>query len=126
MFRVLEESGEGVLGVELSSGYTKLDFEEFRKAFEAELASGHGRVSVLCKIDGLDLGKTSPAAFIDDSRYALGHMKQLRHIAVVGHSGLEKFLVRADNRILGNPGEDLVEKYFDVSDIDRAWEFVKS
>jgi hypothetical protein len=53
-------------------------------------------------------------------------MKQLRHIAIVGHSGLVKTLVKADNRILGNPGEDLVEKYFDVSDIDSAWEFVRS
>jgi hypothetical protein len=40
VFRILDGSGNGVLGVELSSGYTKEDFEEFRKAFEAEIASG--------------------------------------------------------------------------------------
>ncbi len=126
MFKVLDGSAGDVLGVEISESYTKDDVEQFKKAFETALAAGHDRVNVLAKIDNLGLTKIDLGAFIDDSRFALGHMKQLRHIAVVGNSGLEKLLVQADNFILGKPKEELIEKYFDAADMDQAWAFVRS
>ena len=53
-------------------------------------------------------------------------MKNLRHIAVVGHSKLEKFLIELDNKLAGIVKKGLIEKYFDVADMDNAWEFVRS
>jgi hypothetical protein len=125
MFKILDGSEGDVLGVEISERYTKDDVEQLKKAFEAILAAGNERVNVLAKIDSLGLTKIDMGAFIDDSRFALGHMKQLRHIAVVGNSGLQKILVQADNLILGKPEEELIEKYFDAADIDQAWAFVR-
>lgn len=126
MFKVLEGSEGNVLGIEISSEYTKEDVEAFRKAFEEKIAEGHDRVNVLAKIDRLNLGKIHVNAFIEDSMYALKHLDQLRHIAIVGDSKLEKVLVELDNKLFGKKKRELVEKYFDVADIDRAWEFVNS
>ena len=126
MFQILEGSEGDILGVEISSEYTKKDVEELKEIFEARLAEGHDRVNVLFKIDKLSLGKIHVRVFIEDSMYALKRLKQLRHIAVVGDSKLEKVLVELDNKLFGKKEQDLIEKYFDVADIDKAWEFVRS
>ena len=126
MFQVLEEREGNVMGIEISGEYTKDDVEEFKKVFEGKLAEGHDRVNALVKIDNLNLGKIHVNAFIEDSRYALKHMDQLRHIAVVGDSKLKKVLVELDNKLFGKEQQELIEKYFDVADIDKAWEFVRS
>ena len=126
MFKILEGSGNGVLAVELRGGYTKDDYEKLKEAFEEEEVQGFDRINLLCKVDALSLGEISPAAFVDDSCYALEHLKQLRHIAVVGNSELFKVLVKADSCIFSRPEDNLIEKYFDVADMDQAWEFVRS
>jgi len=126
MFQVLEGSEGNVVGVEISGEYTKEDVEELKKIFEGKIAEGHDRVNILFKIDNLDIGKIHVSAFIDDSMYALKHLDQLRHIAVVGDSKLEKALVELDNKLFGKKKEELIEKYFNVADIDKAWEFIRS
>ena len=93
MFKILEGSGNGVLAVELSGGYTKDDYEKLKEAFHEEYVQGYDWINLLCKVDALSLGETSPAAFVDDSCYAIRHLKQLRHIAVVGNSALFKVLL---------------------------------
>lgn len=124
MFNILDGSGDGVLAVEIIDSYTKEDVEKLKIICEDELSKGHDKLNILFKLDELKLHKITPVAFIDDCRYSLGHIKQMRHLAIVGHSELEKLLVKADNKIMGRPEDDLIEKYFDVSEIDQAWKFV--
>ncbi|BEQ16164.1 STAS/SEC14 domain-containing protein [Desulfoferula mesophila] len=126
MFKVLE-GGEGpVLAVEISGSYTVEDVKAFEKAAEARLAQGHPRLNILIKIDRMDWLKIKPQAFFQDAKYAMEHIKQMRHLAIVGDSKLEEVLVKLDNLIFGREKQELIEKYFDVSDLDQAWEFVRS
>ena len=94
--------------------------------FPEIIAVFRNKLNILFKLDELELHKITTAAFIDDCRYSLGHIKQLGHLAIVGHSELEKLLIKADNKIIGRPEDDLIEKYFDVSEIDQAWKFVEN
>lgn len=126
MFKILEGSEGNVLGVEVIGGYKKEDIESLKKICDDALAQGDGRLNFLIKIDQLDFGKSELKAFYEDAKYALEHIKDLRHIAVVGHSKLEKILVELDNLLLGKAKKELIEKYFDVADMDKAWEFVRS
>ena len=126
MFQVLEGSEGNVLGVEISDEYTKENVEELEKIFEGKVAEGHDRLNLLFKIDNLNIGKIHLNAFIEDSKYALKHMDQMRHLAIVGDSKLEKTLVELDNKLFGKKKQELIEKYFDVADIDKAWEFIRS
>lgn len=126
MFQILDGSEGNVMGVEISGEYTKKDVEELEKIFEGKVAEGHERLNLLFKIDNLNLGKIHVSAFIEDSKYALKHMDQMRHLAVVGDSKLEKVLVELDNKLFGKKKEELIEKYFNVADIDKAWEFIRS
>lgn len=126
MFKILEGSKGNVLGVEVIGGYKKEDIEALKKICDDKLSEGHDKLNFLMKIDQLDFGKSELKAFYEDAKYALGHMKNLRHIAVVGHSKLERVLVELDNLLLGSPKKELIEKYFDVAEMDQAWEFVRS
>jgi len=126
MFQILDGSEGNVVGVEISGEYTKKDVEELEKIFEGKVAEGHDRLNLLFKIDNLNIGKIHVNAFIEDSKYAMQHMDQMRHLAVVGDSKLEKVLVELDNKLFGKKKEELIEKYFNVADIDKAWEFIRS
>ena len=126
MFKILDGSEGDILGVEVIGGYVKKDIEELKKICDNKLSEGHDKLNFLIKIDQLDFGKSELGAFYEDARYALSHINNLRHIAVVGHSKLEKLLIELDNRLLGNVQKELIEKYFDVADLDKAWDFVRS
>jgi len=126
MFKILEGSEGNVLGVEVIGGYMKEDIEGLKKICDDNLAEGHDKLNFLMKIDQLEFGKSEFGAFYEEAKYALSHMKNLRHIAVVGHSKLEKILIELDNMLLGSVGKELIEKYFDVADMEKAWEFVRS
>ncbi|MBU1277418.1 MAG: STAS/SEC14 domain-containing protein [Proteobacteria bacterium] len=126
MFKVLEGSGGSVLGVEISDSYTVQDVEQFEKTCEDLVAQGGERLNILVKIDKLDLLKIEPKAFFKDSKYALQHIKQMRHLAIVGDSKLEEALVKLDNLVFGSEKKELIEKYFNVADMDKAWEFVRA
>jgi len=126
MFRVLDKSEGNVLGVEISEAYTTDDVKAFKEAFEKLIAKGHDRINVLVKMDNLDLSKITLRAFAEDSFYSLKYLHQMRHIAVVGSSKLQKALVEMDNKLLGKKKDELIEKYFDIAEIDEAWKFVQS
>ena len=126
MYKILEGSEGDVLGFEVIGGYMKEDIEALKKICDDTLAEGHDKLNFLIKIDQLDFVKSDFRAFYEDCKYAFSHMKNLRHIAVVGHSKLEKILIELDNKLLGSVKKELIEKYFDVADMDKAWEFVRS
>ena len=124
MFAVLDGSEGNVLGVELSGAYTKNDVEAFEKAFEGCLKSGD-KVNLLVKIDGLNIGSSEFGAFWEDCRYSLKNIDKIGLIAVVGHSRFEEILVKMDNMFFADSKKGREERYFDVSEIDKAWEFAR-
>lgn len=125
MFAVLEGSGGNVLAVEISGGYTKADVAAFKQAFEDLLAAGQDQINVLCKIDQLVLTASEWGAFVEDARYALANRNKMRHLAVVADSNALRVLVKLDNLILGDPKHELIERSFEVKDLDQAWAFVR-
>lgn len=125
MFTILDGTGGDVLAVEITGGYTLQDFEAFKQAFEAQLHEGYDKINILCKLDKLKISQGEWSAFVADGRYALSHIKQMRHVAVVADSTILEWLVKLDNALFGNPNEELVEKYFSVNDLDKAWTFVR-
>ncbi|MEW5734462.1 MAG: STAS/SEC14 domain-containing protein [Thermodesulfobacteriota bacterium] len=126
MFKVLENGQGNFLAAEVIDEYTKEDFEAFRKAFEEKISQGNKRVNILLKIDKLDMKKIHLGAFIADASYSLKHLRQLRHLAVVGSSAFEKKLVALDGKLFNRPEKELIEKYFDVADLDKAMAWAKS
>ena len=125
MLAFLDGSEGNVLGVEISGTYTKNDVEEFKKAFEGCLKSGD-KVNVLIKIDGLERESAELGALLEYSRYAKKNLDKFGHIAIVGHSRFDRILVKMDNIfVVADRKKGREERYFDVSEIDKAWAFVR-
>jgi hypothetical protein len=64
---------------------------------------------------GMDAG-------IADIKWIMKHMDKFNKIAIVAESTVWKWLIKVDSFFASFVGID--EKYFDVKDTDRAWEWV--
>lgn len=115
MLKILERSKGNVIGFENGPVVTMEEQLAAEKAAEALIAE-HG------KINWLYVWNTSKyenlRTMYEDMMWLLKHLKNFDRMAVVGDSTLKKILVKADGMIFG-------EKYFDIADIEKAWEYVE-
>ncbi len=123
MIKLLDGVSEKTIAFEITDGYQVEDEKALEVLFEKKLAAGITKINMLAKIDDANLTKSSWKAMMNDSIYALKHIKNCRHIAIVGHSSIQKIIIEADS-LFGNKKADLIEKYFDIADYDKALEWV--
>ena len=114
------------LAIEVIDGFTETDEKLCQKFFKEKLEKGHEQVHVLVKLDEMKLSKSNAKAFMEDMIWALRHYKQLGHLAIVAHSNVLKALVPIDNLFFQRASKGRLERYFDVSQMDEAMEFVTS
>ncbi|MFH2128088.1 MAG: STAS/SEC14 domain-containing protein [Pseudomonadota bacterium] len=126
MFKVMPESGDRLLAVEVLRTYSKKDVEAFDQIMDQWMARAGGRLNMLIRLDRLDLSKVTLDNYIDDCRRALQRRDNLGRIAVVGDSEMARSLVTMDNMIMANAKRGVTERYFSVEDIDEAWAFVRA
>ncbi len=116
MIKILERSKGNVFGLEATGDISKEDL----LAVEAKLDEAikkYGKISWVYVIKSLDY--TSIGAMYTDMMWLLKNIKHFDKMAVVGSKKWEELLIKADSLIFG-------EKYFDISELDKAWEYVES
>ena len=73
----------------------------------------------------MKLNNTSAKAFMEDIIWTLRHYKQMGNLAIVAHSKILKALVPIDGFFFERLRKGFEERYFDVSQLDKALNFVK-
>jgi len=126
MFKVMPESGDRLLAVEVLRTFSKKDVEAFDQIMDQWMARAGGRLNMLIRLDRLDLSKVTLDNYIEDCRRALQRRDNLGRIAVVGDSEMARSLVTMDNLIMANAKRGVTERYFSVEDIEKAWAFVRA
>lgn len=124
MIEQLKTFKDNQLAVEVIDGFTETDEKICQKWFQEKLDEGYEQVNVLVKLDEMKISHTQVKAFMEDSIWALRHYKQLGHLAIVAHSKILKALIPIDNLFFQRASEGRMERYFDVSQIDEAFEFI--
>ena len=124
MITKLDAKKDYVLAIEIANEYVHDDVEQCKKWFEEKYAMGVERINLLIKVDKLPLTHISCRAFWEDGVFALRQLKNMGHMAFIGHSKFEKILVGMDGTIFNRMKKGLKEHYFDVDDMDKAWAFV--
>lgn len=114
------------LAIEVIDGFTETDEKLCQKFFQEKLDAGAEQVNVLVKLDEMKIKDSSIKAFMEDIIWALRHYKQLGHLAIVAHSNILKALVPIDNLFFQRASKGGLERYFDVSQMDEAMQFVTS
>lgn len=61
---------------------------------------------------------------MEDTIWVLRNYKKLGHLAIVAHSKVLKALVPIDNLFFERASKGRLEKYFDISQMEEAMEFV--
>lgn len=124
MIEQLETSKGNVLAIEVIDGFTETDEKLCQKFFQQKLDEGFEQVNVLVKLDELKVSKSSVKAFMQDIIWALRNYKKIGHLAIVTHSNVLKALVPIDNLFFERASKGRYERYFDISQLDEAFEFV--
>ncbi len=126
MLEQIKTFENNVLAVEVIDGFTENDEKICQKFFEEKRAKGYDQVNVLVKLDELKIGHSSTKAFMEDIIWALRNYKHLGHLAIVAHSNIIKALVPIDNLFFQRASKGRYERYFDVSQMDEAMQFVST
>jgi len=126
MLEQIKTFDSNIIAVEVIDGFTETDERICQKFFNEKLEQGFDTVNVLVKLDEMKISHTSTKAFFEDIVWALRNFKKLGHLAIVAHSKVLKAAVPIDNLFFERASKGRKEQYFDVSQIDEAFEFVSS
>ena len=124
MLEQLETTKKNVLAVEVIDGFTEADEKICEKFFQQKLDEGFEQINLLVKLDELKVNQSSVKAFMEDTIWILRHYREIGHLAIVAHSNVFKALVPIDNLFFKRASKGRLERYFDISQLDEAYEFV--
>jgi uncharacterized membrane protein YukC len=126
MIEQIKKFQDNQLAIEVIDGFTETDEKICQKWFQQKIDEGYDQVHVLVKLDETKISHSSLKAFMEDSIWALRHYKQLGHLAIVAHSNILKALVPIDNLFFERASKGRLERYYDVSQLDEAFEFIST
>ena len=126
MIKKLDSEHENVLAIEIIDEYIQEDLQQFENWFEEMHKSGQQQLNILFKIDQLPISHISFKTIINDALFSMKNIDHCKHIAMVGHSKVEKVVIEMESFGYNKSKKGRVMKYFDAKDIDKAWEFVNT
>jgi hypothetical protein len=124
MIEQLKTFETNTLAFEVIENFSETDEKLAQKFFKEKLEKGFKTVNILVKIDENKVSKTDAKAFFEDIIFILRNYKDLGHLAIVAHSKILKVLVPIDNLFFERASKGRKEQYFDVSQLDEAYDFV--
>ena len=124
MLEHLKKFKNAVLAVEVIDGFTEADGKICQKFFDEKIKQGFDKVNVLVKLDEMKISKSETKAFFEDIIWEIRNYKNLGHLAIVAHSKIVKALVPIDNLFFERANKGRQERYFDISQLNEAFEFV--
>jgi hypothetical protein len=124
MIEQLKTFESNTLAFEVIDSFTETDEKLAQKFFKEKLDSGFKTVNILVKIDEYKISQTETKAFFEDMIFVIRKFKNLGNLAIVSHSKILKALVPIDNFFFERLKKGQKEQYFDVSQIEEAFEFV--
>lgn len=117
MFEKLDGSAGSVVGFRASGKLTNEDYKSFMPILE-EVIEECGKVRMLWELvdfTGWELG-----AMWEDFKFATKHCRQVERLAMVGDKKWEEWMAK-----ISAPFMEGEVRYFDRSELDAAWEWVR-
>ena len=124
MVEQLKTFDNNVIALEVIGGFTMTDEKYAQKLFYEKLDQGFKQVNILVKLDEMKVSKTEIKVFFEDFLFIMRNYKKMGHLAIVAHSNILKILIPIDNLFFERASKGRLERYFDVSQMEEAMEFV--
>jgi len=116
MIEILSTDSDKVVAFKMSGKLHDADYKEFVPAVEAAIES-HGKIRMLAQFH--DFHGWDMHAMWDDTKFAAKHLTEIERIALVGEKTWEKWMAK-----VCRPFTLAKIRYFDIADIDQAWEWI--
>ncbi len=126
MIEKLKTFKGNALAIEVIDGFTETDEKLVQKFFTEKIDEGNDHVNVLIKLDEMKISHSSTKAFMEDMIWILRNYKHMGNLAIVAHSKIVKALVPIDNFFFERLQKGYEERYFDISQLDKAIEFINT
>jgi hypothetical protein len=117
MFEIMSESSGNVLGVRAKGVITRKDYEQLVPMCE-DLIRREGNICVLIDMKNFEL--ESPAAWLADIEFGREFHNKIEKMAIVGDKRWEAWLTDFSTPFYARDA-----KYFNITDIHHAWNWVK-
>lgn len=108
-----------IFAFRITGRLTDEDYRQFNAELERILQEQGGPVSLLLELEGFQ--GWDPKALWAEFRFAAGHGKDFRRIAVVGEHRWQKWMTA-----LGNAFSETEIRYFDRDALQAAWDWLRS
>lgn len=118
MIEILSTDSDKVVAFKMSGKLHDADYKEFVPALEAAIEA-HGKIRMLAQFHDFH-GWDLHAAW-DDTKFAVKHFTEIERIALVGEETWEEWMAK-----VCRPFTLAKIRYFDVADIDQAWEWISA
>lgn len=118
MYTLLDSPGN-ILGIRVSGSVTGDDYERFRPLLD-ERARRYGKVRLLIHMVDFD-GWGDLGAMWEDLKLDTAHYADVERLAMVGEERWQDWVTRLTDLLA--PGD---VRYFDVSDLDDAWAWIRA
>ncbi len=125
MIEQIKKYQNNIIAIEVIDGFTETDEQLAQKLFSEKLSKGFENINVLVKLDEMKISKSSTKAFMEDFIWILRNYKPIGNLAIVAHSNIEKVLIPIDNFFFERLKQGFQERYFDISQIDEAYQFIE-
>ena len=117
MITKLEQSAGPRLGFKMSGKLHDEDYRHFVPAVE-EAIKAHGKIRLLGQFH--DFHGWDMHALWDDIKFSAKHCADVERIALVGEKDWEKWMAK-----VCRPFTLAKIKYFDVADVEKAWQWLE-
>ena len=115
-----------VIAIEAIESFTETDAKLIHKFFEEKLSNGFEHINVLIKLDEIKINQINTKAFFEHIIWVLRNLKNIGNLAIVAHSNILKSLIPIDNIFFERLKKGFEERYFDISHLDKAFEFIET
>jgi len=126
MVEQIKTFDKNILAIEVIDGFTETDEKFCQKLFDKKIKEGYEKINILVKLDEMKISHSSTKAFFEDAVWVFRNYKKLGHLAIVAHSNILKATVPIDNLFFRRASEGRLERYFDISQLEEAFQFVQT
>jgi hypothetical protein len=117
MIKILSQSTEKILAIQLSGELLHQDYQQFVPILEKRIEE-HG--SVRCYIEMIDFQGIELRALWDEIKFDVRHARQIERCAIVGDRDWESWMTKMSRPIFSSAEE----RFYQLAERSHAWEWI--
>jgi len=114
---IKREAGDNIIEARITGKLTAEDYENFVPEIESAIKD-HGKVRILLEL--IDFHGWNAGALWEDTKFAVKHFNDIERLAIVGDRQWEKGMAA-----FCKPFTTAKVRYFDVTDLDKARQWIR-